>query len=463
MDDRSFDAFVKALAAGRNRRALLKGLLGLGGAALTAGVVLDDDADAARRPTPTPVPPRCPGNQIPGNGGCVCPAGLSKCGPACCNPGGVGASHSECCDNACCNGYCYGEELCCPYPREFCPITGECCGDGVDCCANEGCCPDGACVTSQGAETCCPLDQYCPADVRSGDVCCPPGWLCCNAGAAGRLCVDPAAGACCQDSDCPAVGTACGACVANTCAAAPCGACEACAGGRCVGCEEAGYGCCNNDGACVECCNSEMCGPYRDCDLYICMTCEEGQAGVPCAEPPCPSWSHNCCCPACSTDGDCSGCETCYQGACVPCSYVGLKCAGDHCGECTSSEECGPYRDCDNYMCLTCEEGNAGAPCGEPPCPSWSNNCCCPACTQDADCASCEGCSQGACIPCSALELQCAGDHGCGECTASEQCGPYYDCDNYMCLTCDEAGGVRCGEPPCAGGPGVDHNCCCFP
>src|SRR6476469_9792551 len=58
MDDRSFDAFVKAVATGRNRRALLKGLLGLSGAALTGRIVLDNEADAARRPTPTPVPPR---------------------------------------------------------------------------------------------------------------------------------------------------------------------------------------------------------------------------------------------------------------------------------------------------------------------------------------------------------------------------------------------------------------------
>ena len=175
-------------------------------------------ADAARRPTPTPVPPRCPGNQIPGNGGCVCPAGLSKCGPACCNPSATGATHSECCDNACCKGHCYGEELCCPYPRNSAPSRVSAAGTGSIAARTRGCCPDGACVTRQGQKPAAPLDQYRPADVRSGDLCCPPGWLCCNAGSAGRLCVDPAAGGCCQDSDCPAVGTACGACVDNTCA-----------------------------------------------------------------------------------------------------------------------------------------------------------------------------------------------------------------------------------------------------
>jgi len=38
MDDRRFDALVKSLATGRSRRAVLKGLLGLGGAALGCGV-----------------------------------------------------------------------------------------------------------------------------------------------------------------------------------------------------------------------------------------------------------------------------------------------------------------------------------------------------------------------------------------------------------------------------------------
>ena len=280
----------------------------------------------------------------PVNGVCTCPAGLSKCGPDCCNPTAVGASHSECCDNACCFGYCYGEELCCEFPREFCPITGECCASGVDCCANDGCCPNGACVTSQGAERCCPSDQYCPGDVRAADLCCPAGSLCCGAGTAGRLCVDPAVGGCCQDSDCPAVGTACGACVDHQCVASPCGACEACFAGECVECVLAGYGCCNNDDVCVECCSSEQCGPYFDCDLYICEPCEvEGR--VPCGEPPCiegPGNRFNCCCEACGTDADCGSCQVCFEGGCRNCEEVGLECFGGTCGECGSSEDAAP-------------------------------------------------------------------------------------------------------------------------
>ena len=49
--------------------------------------------------------------------GCCCPLGFEKCGPDCCTAGSIPApqpGHSECCDQACCIGTCYGEELCCP-------------------------------------------------------------------------------------------------------------------------------------------------------------------------------------------------------------------------------------------------------------------------------------------------------------------------------------------------------------
>jgi hypothetical protein len=418
MDDRSFDALVKAVASGASRRSLLKGMLGLGGAALTGGALLEGGADAARRPTPTPTPVRCPGQQTPLNGQCTCPAGLSKCGPDCCNPTAVGASHSECCDNACCFGHCYGEELCCPYPRTFCPGSS---GDA-----------DGEC--------------------------CPEAHLCCGAGTPDRYCLAPAVGACCDDSDCPVVGTACGACVDNLCVASPCGDCEACSNGECVGCEQAGYACCNNDDVCVECCSSEQCGPYFDCDLYICEPCEvEGR--VPCGEPPCiegPGNRANCCCEACGADADCGSCQVCFEGACRNCAEVGLECFGGTCGECGSSEDCGPYFDCDLFICEPCEtEGKVA--CGQAPCPDYSINCCCEACAQESDCGSCLTCSQGACVSCEAVGLECFGGT-CGQCGSSGDCGPYFDCDLFMCLTCEQAGLVRCGEPPCD-----DRNCCCEP
>src|SRR5690349_16906798 len=90
MDDKRFDSITKALASGVSRRSVFKGLFGLGGTALTGAVVIRDDAaEAARRPTPTPKAPRCPGNQTWNGAKCVCPANLSQCGPnggpSCCN------------------------------------------------------------------------------------------------------------------------------------------------------------------------------------------------------------------------------------------------------------------------------------------------------------------------------------------------------------------------------------------
>jgi hypothetical protein len=135
MDDRRFDAMVRSLATGGNRRQVLKGLLGFGGAVAAGSLVLD--ADAARRPTPTPKPVKCPQGQHWNGSICTCDSG-ETCGSDCC------LGESTCCDNACCYGYCYGEELCCPAEQEFCEATGECCPPGTECCGESGC-----------QETCC--------------------------------------------------------------------------------------------------------------------------------------------------------------------------------------------------------------------------------------------------------------------------------------------------------------------
>src|SRR5215218_1827607 len=108
MDDKRFDGLTRLIALGSSRRSVLKGLLGLGGAALAGSAALDGDGEAARRPTPTPTPVKCPGNQIPLGGACICPASApNECGPDCCtglttDPYPRPPGHSECCDNACC-------------------------------------------------------------------------------------------------------------------------------------------------------------------------------------------------------------------------------------------------------------------------------------------------------------------------------------------------------------------------
>ena len=55
MDDKRFDSITRLMASGSNRRSLIKGFLGLGGAAVTGRVVLDHDGvEAARRSYPNP-------------------------------------------------------------------------------------------------------------------------------------------------------------------------------------------------------------------------------------------------------------------------------------------------------------------------------------------------------------------------------------------------------------------------
>lgn len=107
MDDRRFDALTRHLGQGGSRRQLLQGLLGLGGTAVV-GSIQPRTGEAARRTTPSPTPAKCPGNQISDGTACVCETGTT-CGPDCCPDG-----EAQCCDNACCYGTCYGEELCCP-------------------------------------------------------------------------------------------------------------------------------------------------------------------------------------------------------------------------------------------------------------------------------------------------------------------------------------------------------------
>src|SRR5262245_18680249 len=102
MDDDRFDSLARSLAAGRSRRAMLKGMLGLGGAVVVTAAALPDHADAARRGfsgpvLPTPCVPSCSGTTCgpDGCGGsCRCGLGLIciietvLCGTPCAESGG---------------------------------------------------------------------------------------------------------------------------------------------------------------------------------------------------------------------------------------------------------------------------------------------------------------------------------------------------------------------------------------
>jgi hypothetical protein len=218
VDDRRFDSLAKSLAAGKSRRSVLKGLFGLGGAALIGGTLLEGETDAARRPTPTPKPIKCPGNQTPVNGVCTCPdTAPYACGPACCT-GEAGdppsPPHTECCDNACCHGTCYGEELCCPTnpgageqppTHQVCTSAQgvECCPDDQDCFEVDGCCDTVCWGGEDGNSNCCPPGAFCPGD-GTADICCTNNFICCGAGTSGNLCRDPnVANGCCTTADCP--------------------------------------------------------------------------------------------------------------------------------------------------------------------------------------------------------------------------------------------------------------------
>lgn len=159
MDDRHFDTITKSLATIRSRRAMLKGLFGLGASAVTASSFMRRDAVAARRPTPTPKPDTCPLGQTFIDGQCTCSDPLEEtCGPECC------PKHTtECCDNACCFGTCYSEELCC--------LPGEVGYDG-SCCTPKTCSdlwPDYLLACNAGN------DDGCGGTIFCG---CPEGWQC---------------------------------------------------------------------------------------------------------------------------------------------------------------------------------------------------------------------------------------------------------------------------------------------
>jgi hypothetical protein len=200
MDGSRFDSLVKSLATGRTRRSAIKTLLGFGATAIAVDAS-ERSSEAARRPTPTPRAPTCPGIQVPCASGCCCPPDHLKCGPACCQD-----TLTTCCDNACCSGVCYQEELCCP-PDQWCGPTGECCPEGTVCCGSKGCvlpgeagccclgdqlCRDGLCFDNCQVAPCgdwCPLWNeftdaqgcYCAGVVRElfcDPEPCPPGFAC---------------------------------------------------------------------------------------------------------------------------------------------------------------------------------------------------------------------------------------------------------------------------------------------
>jgi hypothetical protein len=360
MDGESFDRVTRAFATGQSRRSVVKRLLGMGGAAIAVGAA--NDAEAARRgftppvAPPTPPTPICPLPNLPTPCGCIDPAttqccgtgacangqctpsghccvgsdvvcgdtcvGADKCcdghvctagqcsaigsccaddetvcGPACCPNGS-----SECCDNACCYGTCYGEELCCPTPRAYCAVTGECCGSGASCCVDDGCC-DGACFPN----------------ISGFDLCCA---------APGQVCLDSnedffcftTESACCTSADCPSGGP----CQVATCVQGVCGLTNVADGGACDDGNECTSGDTCQSGVCTGG-SAIVCPVTNECFTSSC------DVALGCSE---------------TYNGDGSPCSngTCMDGACCTQTCGARVCGGDvcgsSCGECVAGTVC---------------------------------------------------------------------------------------------------------------------------
>lgn len=201
MDHRTFDTLAKGLAQGRNRRSLLKGMLGFGGAVVVgAGVV--SETDAARRGYPGPLPKpanptepqactdqNCYGCHECRNGICVdnpqqnCYDHTAECLASSCEPDGGCRYGFDCrVRSGCCNA-----DAQCNQSTGVCEcVPGTCCG--VEC---PGCqvCEKGSCVrsgancydhTAQCLASVCNEDGSCsyPFDCRVRSGCCTGGSTC---------------------------------------------------------------------------------------------------------------------------------------------------------------------------------------------------------------------------------------------------------------------------------------------
>ena len=399
MDDKHFDGLARLVAQGASRRSVLKAFLGLGGAALAESVVLDGHSNAARRPTPTPQPVTCPGNQVPIGGACVCPpTAPNKCGPDCCtgltsDPFPRPPGHSECCDNACCFGTCYGEELCCPAAQVFCDVTQTCCAPGEACC-DDGCCA-GFCYSpaANGVTTCCPEGNFVCAD-PTHELCCPVATdsCCVSNGVAACLSGDE----CCFDGDCPDT-----ACLTQSCNQQT-HQCEIDSIIACLACLV-----CDPELGCIPetCPDGQCCNPNSgDCIVDGCGLCTTGNG-------PCGS--------LCLFD--------CRNGGAELCCDEGMVCvqSNGNCGEqicfgpsaqCTSDDECCSNNCTDDGCCDECQTICFGptTPCNA------DGDCCSNDCADDGCCDGCQTLCFGPTTPCASdsqcCSNDCAGDGCCDGC-----------------------------------------------
>jgi hypothetical protein len=221
------------------------------------------------------------------------------------------------------------------------------------------------------------------------------------------------------------------------------------------------------DGICVEKCpDPKKCVEGKCCDCEEAADCGKGYICNGC----------NCICPTgyknsqgdcveCLTNAQCGPCEECINGECVSKCAPGLICDGTECkcppgtkynpstGKCERIE-CSKDSDC--AECETCVAGECvpivcpeGYKCVDGECIKWP--CKDVKCSNGADCGEGCGCVNGECIPCYLLNCDttadltkypaCAGALGC-ECNGLK-CEPVDNCGQY----CD--GSTPCLDPEC--------------
>lgn len=376
VENSRFDSLVKSLAVGSNRRSVLKGILGLGGAAVVGETLLEPGADAARRPTPTPKPVSCPGSQHWDGARCACTTG-ETCGAECCHIG------SECCDGACCWGHCYEEELCCSYDN-WCEATGECCPDGATCCGEQGCV-----VIEEGA---CGCDGLCPEGFECcGGQCCSSGYcaggVCCAFGVCGDTCREDPLQVCCGGVPyIPETHYCCDGTVVEgeCCASSGCGSELECCGSECCVIGSCIGGVCCRFGVCGDSCLSNH-------DDQCCGGAVYDPRQADCCGDALYDRRESYCCDGVVVEGDCcasGGCEEgfeCCGGVCCADGYCasGLCCATPACaGSCIGDPNlgccAGQTYDMSDYVC-----------CGDQ---IIAGNCC-----VDGDCGTCVRCEAHIC------------------------------------------------------------------
>lgn len=478
MDGRRFDQFTRLLSNGTSRRSIVKGLLGLGGIAVTGSQI--DEAAGARtartRPTIPPPPPPgpttttsttaapCPGQEQCANSSLCCPIGTcARSGAAaiCCD-GTLGHGDTvcglECCQDPqqCCDGECCGEMAVC-LNRVFPGVPEEyCCPAALTC--DDGCC-DGECYVPLGAPL--TINGFPIADDFFDRECCPPGGTVCQ-GDANASCCDDRTEQCCQQSGIAFCAPIEGCCDAEDCLPLPADS-DPCTVAVCSeahiceypSCPE-GQDCCVNapEPVCLDlrvegvCCTTQHCENGCDvCEATVCTALCEGNAccmtstdpaewfcipdGGCCEDSECPGEGTRCCrgdCLSgpCCEDDDCDSPETCCilgdLSICLDLTIEGSCCRADQCPP--------PDGECLVATCLEFQCGETGDPnCCNPQCGIGQRCCpagycipfdkiCCNAQTEDEDCPAGHACCGGFCQPGEC----CTGIADDGRCGAGSTC-----------------------------------------